>query len=340
MQLVSSKRTRNSARSTPNPNTASDSDEREREESQENEEEEQSSEEEEVGQQQEQDGDAEKTRQRLRVGYRKLLSEVNDTRDSISSQALVTSIKQADKLFEEVHHTREATLDYEFTDLAMQIAVNNANKLTTGFKGYSIDQCVDKMNSLTNQANFYQTFIREFVIRETPSRVFVYGGLDVRQKEKAPREKKAKDALQEKVNPKIVEQNKKEELDMTKRVKKIYEKLGKETQGEDGEEAVPIDTWSFINEPASFATTVENLFHFSFLVHEGNASISKDPETGEYAIKPEIPPKQLGVAPEEIKNQQCVIKLDYKLWQENTRKSQENKSKKSPQKKQKKQTDT
>jgi hypothetical protein len=329
-------RIRTSARSTPNPNT--DSDENEREESEEEEvEEESESQEEEAAQE---DGEEEKTRQGLRLSYRKLLNEVNDSRDTLSSQALVTSIKAADKLFDKVKHTREATLDYEFTDLAMQIAVNNANKLTTGFKGYSIDQCVDKMNTLTDGANFYQTFIREFVISETPSRVFLYGGLDVKQKEKVVREKKAKDLLQEKVNPKIVEQNKKEELDMTKRVKKVYTKLQVATTQDD--EEVPVDTWSFINEPTSFATTVENLFHFSFLVAEGNASISKNEKSENHVVAIAIPPKLQGIAPEDIKNQQCVIKLDYKLWQENSKKSQENrpKQKNSPQKKQKKQTDT
>jgi hypothetical protein len=265
----SSTRNRATPTSTPNPNTDSDENEREEEESEEEEENESQEEEEEA----QEDGEEEKTRQGLRLSYRKLLNEVTDSRDTISSQALVASIKSADKLFVNVKHTREATLDYEFTDLAMQIAVSNANKLTTGFKGYSIDQCVDKMNALTNGANFYQTYIREFVISETPSRVFLYGGLDVKQKEKVVREKKAKDLLQEKVNPKIVEQNKKEELDMTKRVKKIYSKLQEVTTQDD--EEVPVDTWSFINEPTSFATTVENLFHFSFLVAEGNASISK-----------------------------------------------------------------
>jgi hypothetical protein len=345
MLAATKQRTKNSARvtqtSTLNPDTNSEDDERE--ESQEEVEEESESQEEEVAQE-----DGEKIRQGLRLEYRKLLNEVNDSRDTISSQALVTSIKAADKLFEKVNHTREATLDYEFTDLAMQIAVNNANKLTTGFKGYSIDQCVDKMNALTNEANFYQTFIREFVIRETPSRVFLYGGLDVKQKEKVVREKKAKDLLQEKVNPKIVEQNKKEELDMTKRVKKIFTKLQEETTQGDDEEEVPVDAWSFINEPASFATTVENLFHFSFLVHEGAASITKDEKNADssnYVINTATPPKQQGIAPEDIKNQQCVIKLDYKLWQENSKRAQENnnnnqKKKNSPQKKQKKQTDT
>jgi len=342
MLAATKQRTRNSARvtptSTPNPNT--DSDENEREESEEEEvEEESESQEEEAGQE---DGEEEKTRQGLRLSYRKLLNDVNDSRDTINSQALVTSIKTADKLFEKVKHTREATLDYEFTDLAMQIAVNNANKLTTGFKGYSIDQCVNKMNTLTDGTNFYKTFIKEFVISETPSRVFLYGGLDVKQKEKVVREKKAKDLLQEKVNPKIVEQSKKEELDMTKRVKKIHTKL-QEATTQDDDEDVPVDTWSFINDPTSFATTVENLFHFSFLVAEGNASITKNEKTENSSLVAlAIPPRQQGVAPEDIKNQQCVIKLDYKLWQENSKRSQENrpKQKNSPQKKQKKQTDT
>jgi hypothetical protein len=68
----------------------------------------------------------------------------------------------------------------------------------------------------------------------------------------------------------------------------------------------------------------------------------KNEKTDNYVVATAIPPKRQGIAPEDIKNQQCVIKLDYKLWQENSKKSQENrpKQKNSPQKKQKKQTDT
>lgn len=32
-------------------------------------------------------------------------------------------------------HAREATLDYEWYDLSMSIAVDRANKMETGFKG-------------------------------------------------------------------------------------------------------------------------------------------------------------------------------------------------------------
>jgi hypothetical protein len=279
---------------------------------------------------------SEKSRQQLRMSYRKLIIDANDNRDSFSSQQLVTVIKKADKLFTQVQHTREATLDYEFSDLTMQIAVNNANKLTTGFKGYSIDEYVMKMNNVSKEAKFYDTYVKEFVIRETPSRVFLYGGLDVKQKEKVVREKKAKDLLQEKVNPLNVIKNNKEELDMTKRVKKIYQKL-EDNQGEtEGEKSV--DFWPFVNESSSFATTVENLFHFSFLVHEGNAAIEKgDPNI---SVSTATPPKKQGVAPENIKNQQCVIRLDYKLWEENTKKAQESQKKASPQKRQKKLTET
>jgi len=317
--------------STPQPESSSNEQEKEEEErGTQNEEGDESVE--------ENGGEDVKARQVLRMNYRKLIIEANDNRDSYSSQQLVTSIKTADKLFKEVKHTREATLDYEFSDLTMQIAVNNANKLTTGFKGYSIDEYVSKMSNVVKEDTFYNTYVKEFVIRETPSRVFLYGGLDVKLKERVVREKKAKDQLADKVSPKTVEQNKKEELDMTKRVKKINTKLFEETEGENDGEEKPTDFWTFINDSSSFATTVENLFHFSFLVHEGNASIEKKKEGIE--ISTATPPKQQGIAPENIKNQQCVIRLDYKLWEENSKRAQESQKKATPQKRQKKLTDS
>jgi hypothetical protein len=328
MQLSSTRTQQQQLHGTPSPGTDSGEKEEEVEEGQQEGSDESNEENGEVVENTDQ-------RQQLRMNYRKLIIEANDNRDSMSSQQLVTAIKKADKLFTQVNHTREATLDYEFSDLTMQIAVNNANKLTTGFKGYSIDECVNRMNTVSKEAKFFDTYIKEFVIRETPSRVFLYGGLDVKQKEKIHREKKAKDVLQEKVNPTNVTQSKKEELDMTKRVKKMYQKL-EETQGEtEGEKS--IDFWPFVNESSSFATTVENLFHFSFLVHEGNASIDK---TDHITVGTATPPKKQGVAPENIKNQQCVIRLDYKLWEENSRKARESPKNNSPQKRQKKLTDS
>jgi len=323
-------------RGTPQPDTSSGDEEEEEEVEQQEACEEESNGE--NGEERTSEAGDDKSRQQLRMNYRKLIVEATDNRDSYSSQQLVTSINKADKLFKEVQHTREATLDYEFSDLTMQIAVNNANKLTTGFKGYSIDEYVSKMNNIVSEEKFYSTYVKEFVVRETPSRVFLYGGLGVKLKERAVREKKAKDQIAEKVNPKIVEQSKKEELDMTKRVKSIYSKLD-EAVNEQSEEDKPVDFWPFVNEPKSFATTVENLFHFSFLVHEGNASIEKAEEGG-FAVATATPPKKQGVAPENITNQQCVIRLDYKLWEENSKRAQESQKKTTPQKKQKKLTDT
>jgi len=62
-------------------------------------------------------------------------------------------------------------------------------------------------------------------------------------------------------------------------------------------------------DPNSFASSVENLFHLSFLVKEGHAKISDDDTVQSYE-----PPSDGDFETKTAQRQQSIVKLDYGTW--------------------------
>ena len=123
------------------------------------------------------------------------------------------------------------------------------------------------------------------------------------------RKKVVREKLAERVNPDDVK-NTSESIDQTdketaKRVASLRNYLEKDDK--------PNDFFHFIVNPKSFAQTVENLFHFSFLVKDGQASLKvKD---GIPTVEPEQPPKEDDYQKGTSERKQCVIKLDFDTWE-------------------------
>jgi len=263
------------------------------------------------------DIDAGTSRELLRMNYRDLIDEVRESKDTMNSQQISSALTKGDALFAEVQRhpqAREGTLDAEFYDLAIQVSVNNANKLVTGFKEYTLEQIVEKIPTIITDKNFYRTYVAGHIIQETPSRIFLYGALDRSKPTRLPTERKQRDKETDKeaIQPKNIDQSNIEEQDLTKRVKKLNEKLVKRT------DKGSVELGAFITDPKSFATSVENLFHFSFLVQEGNAKLENT--SANVMIESTATPKQKGLSADQIKSQQTVMKFDYTIWQENKRK--------------------
>jgi len=254
-------------------------------------------------------------RVKLRSKYRTLINRVAEQKDTMSTEVLTQTIRENDKLFNEVAkhpHAREATLDYELTEMTMNLAMNNAGKMTSGFKAHSIDQFLAKMTELGPTNAFYMDYVRPFVSNNTPSdRHFLNGVLDrvvvpvVRERQ---RREKQPDA--EKSQPTTVDNRQREEADLTKRIRALYQELERRTDS--GQNA--LDLWEFVLEE-KFCTTVENLFHFSFIVAEGHASL-ECLEDNSMLVNLSQPPDQNAVATGEVKGQQAVVRLDYRHWKE------------------------
>jgi len=75
------------------------------------------------------------------------------------------------------------------------------------------------------------------------------------------------------------------------------------------EKRKPLDFWKFILDPNSFSQSVENIFHYSFLIKDGQTSLE---------IRDDIPiaaTSQPPRAEDTISNKQCVLKFDFSIWE-------------------------
>jgi len=73
---------------------------------------------------------------------------------------------------------------------------------------------------------------------------------------------------------------------------------------------IPISYFKFVLDPDCFGTSIENMFHVSFLVKEGKADISVCGETGMPLIAPKSKRKE---AQDEQKNQ-VVMNINMNDW--------------------------
>ncbi len=127
--------------------------------------------------------------------------------------------------------------------------------------------------------------------------------------ERKERKKAVREKIAEKINSEDVK-NTSESIDQTdKETSKRVESLRNYLEKEDK----PENFFQFIVNPNSFSQTVENLFHFSFLVKDGQASLKvKD---GVPVVAPEQPPREEDYEEGVSEKKQCVIKLDFETFE-------------------------
>jgi len=101
-----------------------------------------------------------------------------------------------------------------------------------------------------------------------------------------------------------------EEEATTREVERIYEILKRHT--DDGSK--PIGFFEFVINPDSFGKTVENLFHLSFLVKDGKASIAID-QDGQPTVCKSKPYREEDYD-EVVSQKQMVLSLTMAEWRE------------------------
>ncbi len=91
-------------------------------------------------------------------------------------------------------------------------------------------------------------------------------------------------------------------------------------------ETEKMDFFKFILDPESFSQTVENLFHFSFLIKDGQAALTlnedglpvactyKNIRFSFFFSAPAQPPHEEDYTSRKAERKQCVVKFDYDMW--------------------------
>lgn len=77
-----------------------------------------------------------------------------------------------------------------------------------------------------------------------------------------------------------------------------------------------MNLFQFVVNPDSFSQTVENLFHLSFLIKDGNASLQLD-QNGLPIAAPSNPPDERDYSNGKAERKQCVMKFDWNMWEVN-----------------------
>ncbi|KAJ1921323.1 hypothetical protein H4219_000639 [Mycoemilia scoparia] len=265
------------------------------------------------------------TKRQIRNEYRELYGELTaKRRDALQGdpQFLVKEIQEANRIFDGVQTTYEASMDSRFLIMSAEIAAQKAQQMRVDHTAFDTDDFIGKIKNKLYGRNAeerqmagaepeWETIgqIAAKYTREAPQHSFLFGVLEVdpsikqRKTTRQPRQRATQDPLS-KVEEVQSEDYKKQENDTTKNVKYIHRLL---------ERIGSINFFEFVINPRSFAQSVENIFYLSFLIRDGRVFI--DDDTGQPMLETCEPPLQSDYQ-EGLTKKQLIIDLDVELWKE------------------------
>ncbi|CAF0992670.1 unnamed protein product [Didymodactylos carnosus] len=234
-------------------------------------------------------------RLQLRLDYRSIIDDLNSNRKdylSLESDALEKKIDDCNRVFERVRMPREGVLDASALRTITTFAnmrIRQLDEKGSLENAYAFAQKCKKVvdNMSGGWSEFYEIFSQyhkvapsmNFMSGRLPTTFFATETLEkLKNRKKQIREpKQTKEDLEKsRTVPEEMNQFGKEvgEQTLTEilRIKSILVKSFKENKGQ------PFDYFEFVVHPESFARTVENMFHISFLIKEGYARLFLDKE--------------------------------------------------------------
>lgn len=281
-------------------------------------------------------GQTDAERRELRRSYRHLQKVIRNDAEALED---ATSGKFSDVrdennyLWNQVRYTREAVLDGENLDLIATRASRQVDKLVEVPRYDAIRFCAklkQKVGGRDGSLDWNKLGCEVGVcFNSIPSNVTFYTGplnADYTPKQRAPRKKKVveeSDGEEEEEEPEDVKAHAKnpDQLSAVERnIKEVHEVLKKRSNEsyrkntaaiEDIPEAKrarggEIGAIQYLFNPKSFTQTVENLFHFSFLLKQGHAGIrvtdDKGPTVSQHRTDVFPPPRQ------------AIVSLNMKEW--------------------------
>ncbi|XP_060130777.1 non-structural maintenance of chromosomes element 4 homolog A [Zootoca vivipara] len=289
------------------------------------------------------DGDAAEdvTRRRLiRQQYRELISSVQQNREmmlSTRNDKLTEALEDANKLFSGVSRAREAALDAQFLVLASNLGKEKASQLNSELSVFDPSEYAEDLltfmglnrlegensNSEDEQTDggflpsdawlkLGQEAMKYF--RRAPVFHCMLGTFTADPPVERPRveRQRKKPGSKEEGRAMPAQLNKMEESHEEATEKEVERILGLLQAYHREDPNNPISFLEFVTDPDSFARTVENMFHVSFLIRDGLAGIKLDQDK-----LPVIEP----LTPEEDNDQdaqarkQAVITMSYQEWE-------------------------
>ncbi|NXN77978.1 NSE4A protein, partial [Bombycilla garrulus] len=257
---------------------------------------------------------------------------------SSKSNRLTEALEEANRLFGGVCHAREAALDAQFLVIASNIGKEKASELHSemsafdstafaedlltfmGINRTEVEESDDSEDApdhfLPNDAWKKMGEEAPKYFRRAPTFHYMMGSFKSEPpvpKQRIERQKKASRGKAERAMPAQLKKMEESHQEATeKEVERILRIL--QTHFEN-DPSTPISFFDFVIDPNSFARTVENMFHVSFLIRDGLAKIKLDED--ELPIIEPLKPSGGGGEEDSragVRNQ-VVISLDQKEWQ-------------------------
>ncbi|PRP88566.1 non-structural maintenance of chromosomes element 4 protein [Planoprotostelium fungivorum] len=273
----------------------------------------------------------ESTAQRRQVTkkYRELIEKAMDERSSLirpDSDRVGDYIATANRLFPLVTAPREAALDSKLFTIMANVGNEQASRLQAGVARRDPADFITKVKKhLVTQSqvvddeeeNSIEVFdwskLGEKAIKwmyRAPTAHNMLGPLGTLPIERKERRKTVREKIAQQINPESIASNREKtqeevEQDAQRRVKIIGAALQK--QGK------KVNYFRFLMDPSSFNRSVENVFHFAFLIKDGHASVTiEDDEPFVCFAQPPLPEDYNSGRGEK---KQCVVGFDHATWQ-------------------------
>jgi len=276
------------------------------------------------------DGSQDMGQDDIRAGYKALMDSITGNQDQLAdlnNPKLVAYMETNDELFNKVEAPQEAVLDARVMKQLSRICRAQAEQMSANINAFSQTEFASKLvtNLTGGEPGAGPVSRRKWILlgkqvkgmfRRSPALTYLYSALDTTPlppKERKPREGRAGQAtrLRDLVATQhvVLAQAETSENQTEQMVTHVFKCLVGSWKDLDQQ---PINLFQFILDPDCFGSTIENLFHVSFLVKEGKASVTVDKESGLPCIAP-VARRRQGDQ-EEVKNQ-VVLNLCMEDWQ-------------------------
>ncbi|KAM9281950.1 non-structural maintenance of chromosomes element 4 homolog A [Cariama cristata] len=284
----------------------------------------------------------ERSRRMIRNQYRELIYSVQQNREDMlnsKSNRLTEALEEANKLFSGVSCAREAALDAQFLVLASNLGKEKANELhsaMTTFDSLAFAEDlltfmgINRIEAEENDSdpegisggylpsNAWHKLGEETekYFRRAPSFHYMLGSFKSDPpvpRQRIERQKKATGGEEKRAMP--AQLKKMEESHQEATEKEVERILGLLQTHFKNDPDTPISFFDLVIDPNSFARTVENIFHVSFIIRDGFARLKLDDDK-----LPIIEPSKDNEGREDDHSagarNQVVISLNHQEWKE------------------------
>ncbi|KAM9010724.1 non-structural maintenance of chromosomes element 4 homolog A isoform 2-T2 [Ara ararauna] len=283
----------------------------------------------------------ERSRRIIRNQYRELIYSVQQNREDMlnsKSNRLTEALEEANKLFSGVSSAREAALDAQFLVLASNLGKEKANELHSDmttfdslvfaedlltFMGINRIEVEENDSDSESISGYLPSDAwhklgeeTEKYFRRAPSFHYMLGSFKSDPpvpRQRIERQKKATGTEEKRAMP--AQLKKMEESHQEATEKEVERILGLLQTHFQNDRNTPISFFDLVIDPNSFARTVENIFHVSFIIRDGFARIKLD-EDKLPIIEPSEDNEEREDGHSAGARNQVVLSLNYKDWKE------------------------